>query len=265
MAPRPADAEELWNQLETPLRTPETAEQYRRMKKGEKDAVKDKGSFLAGTLKGTRRKKSDVLSRSMITLDCDKLNPSFFDEYGFLNRFLSIVYTTPSHTPEAPRARVLAPLTRDVTPEEYNAVARYLADEIGMEMVDPCSFEINQLMYWPTATVDGEYICRRYEGDWLDPDAYLGEHPAGKSAPPCLLPPRKKRMWSGSGRSKKTRSPRRAPSASSAARTPCRRPCGPSSRTCMRKPTMPGAGGISPPTASPRGSESLKMSSPSIR
>ena len=172
--------EELWERLETPLRTPETAEQYRRMKKGERDAVKDKGGFLAGTLKGTRRKKSDVVSRSMITLDCDKLDPGFFDEYELLNRYLSIVYTTHSHLAEAPRARILVPLTRDVTPEEYNAVARYLADEIGMEMVDPCSFEINQLMYWPTASSDGEYICRRYEGDWLDPDAYLAEHPNWK-------------------------------------------------------------------------------------
>ena len=184
--------EELWARLETPLRTPETTEQYHRMKKGEKDVIKDKGGLLAGTLKGTRRKKSAVLSRSMITLDCDKLNPAFFDEYEFLNRYFSIVYTTHSHLPEAPRARVLVPLTRDVTPEEYNAVARYLADEIGMEMVDPCSFEINQLMYWPTASADGEYICRRYEGDWLDPDRYLAEHPNWKDCAALPVAPSEK-------------------------------------------------------------------------
>ena len=172
--------EELWDRLEKPLRTPETTAQYHKMKKGEKDAIKDKGGFLAGTLKGSRRRKNEVVSRSMITLDCDKLNPAFFDEYEFLNRYLSIVYTTHTHLPELPRARLLVPLTRDVTPEEFNAIARYLADEIGMEMVDPCSFEINQLMYWPTAAIDGEYICRRYEGEWLDPDAFLAEHPNWK-------------------------------------------------------------------------------------
>ena len=172
--------EELWDRLEKPLRTPETTAQYHKMKKGEKDAIKDKGGFLAGTLKGSRRRKNEVVSRSMITLDCDKLNPAFFDEYEFLNRYLSIVYTTHTHLPESPRARLLVPLTRDVSPEEFNAIARYLADEIGMEMVDPCSFEINQLMYWPTAAVDGEYICRRYDGEWLDPDAFLTEHPNWK-------------------------------------------------------------------------------------
>lgn len=172
--------EELWDRLETPIRTPETVAQYHKMKKGEKDAIKDKGGFLAGTLKGSRRRKTEVVTRSMITLDCDKLNPAFFDEYEFLNQYQSIVYTTHTHLPESPRARLLIPLTRDVTPEEFNAIARYLADETGMEMVDPCSFEINQLMYWPTASADGEYICRRYEGDWLDPDAYLAEHPNWK-------------------------------------------------------------------------------------
>lgn len=172
--------EELWTRLVTPIRTPETTAQYHKLKKAEKDAIKDKGGFLAGTLKGSRRRKTEVVSRSMITLDCDKLSTSFFDEYEFLNRYLSIVYTTHTHLPESPRARILIPLTRDVTPEEFNAIARYLADETGMEMVDPCSFEVNQLMYWPTASIDGEYICRRYEGDWLDPDAFLAEHPNWK-------------------------------------------------------------------------------------
>ncbi len=175
---RPAQMsiEELLEKLKAPLRTPETTAQYHRMTKSEKDEIKDKGGFLAGTLKGYRRRKTEVVSRSMITLDCDKLPVGFFDDEKPF-RCCSIAYTTHSHLPEAPRARILMPLTRDVTPEEYNAIARYLADEIGMSMIDPCSFEINQLMYWPNCPSDGEYICRVYEGDWLDPDAYLSEHP----------------------------------------------------------------------------------------
>ena len=178
--PAQMDIGELLTKLETPIRTTETAAQYHRMTKAEKEVIKDKGGFLAGTLKGTRRKKTDVVSRSMVTLDCDKLNMGFFDEYELMNAYYSIVYTTHSHMPEAPRARILMPLTRDVTPEEYNAIARYLADEIGMAMIDPCSFKINQLMYWANCPSDGEYICRVYEGDWLDPDAYLAAHPNWK-------------------------------------------------------------------------------------
>ena len=167
--------EELWEKLQSPIRTAETSAQYHAMKKREKDAVKDKGGFLAGTLKGTRRKATEVISRSMIALDYDRLKPGCFDAFDF--PCFAIVYTTHSHTPEAPRARILMPLTRDVTPDECNAIARYLADEIGMDTVDLCSFKINQLMYWPTCSVDGEYICRKYEGDWLDPDAFLAQHP----------------------------------------------------------------------------------------
>ena len=167
--------EALLEKLQNPIRTAETAAEYHAMKKSERDAVKDKGGFFAGTLKGTRRRAIEVISRSMITLDHDRLKPGCFDDFAF--KHCAIVYTTHSHTPEAPRARILVPLTRDVTPDEYNAIARYLADEIGMDTVDLCSFKINQLMYWPTASSDGEYICRQYEGDWLDPDAFLVAHP----------------------------------------------------------------------------------------
>ena len=165
----------LWEKLQNPIRTAETAAEYHAMKKSERDAVKDKGGFFAGTLKGTRRRATEVISRSMITLDHDRLEQGCFDDFAF--KHCTIVYTTHSHTPEAPRARILVPLTRDVTPDEYNAIARYLADEIGMDTVDLCSFKINQLMYWPTASSDGEYICRQYEGDWLDPDVFLATHP----------------------------------------------------------------------------------------
>ena len=75
--PATMDADALYEQLQMPIRTAETAAEYRQMKKNEKDAAKDKGGFLAGKLKGTRRKKSDVESRSMITIDGDKLKPDF--------------------------------------------------------------------------------------------------------------------------------------------------------------------------------------------
>ena len=165
----------LWEKLQNPIRTAETAAEYHAMKKSERDAVKDKGGFFAGTLKGTRRRATEVISRSMITLDHGRLKPGCFDAFAF--KHCAIAYTTYSHIPEAPRARILVPLTRDVTSDEYNAIARYLADEIGMDTVDLCSFKINQLMYWPTASSDGEYICRKYEGGWLDPDVFLAAHP----------------------------------------------------------------------------------------
>lgn len=178
--------DELYEKVKTPLRTLETAAQYHKMTKSEKQEIKDKGGFMAGTLKGTRRKKDEVVSRSMITLDCDSLEPSFFEEYENGHVYESILYTTHTHLPESPRVRLLIPFTRNVTPEEYNAVIRYLASDLGMEKVDPCSFLANQIMYWPTCPSDGEYICTRYKGEWLDPDVFLEAHPDWKD--PTTLP-----------------------------------------------------------------------------
>ena len=169
--------DELCEKLRNPIRTSETAAQYRKMTRAEKDAAKDKGGFVMGTLKGTRRKKNEVLSRSAITLDEDRLKPGFFDWYKKNHRYLSVIYTTHSHTRENPRGRIIIPTSRDMTPEETNAIARYMAADLGMDQIDPCSFEINQLMYWPTCSSDGEYFCERYEGELLDPDKYFASHP----------------------------------------------------------------------------------------
>lgn len=178
--------EDLYERLKSPLRTGETVAEYQAMKKSERDEAKDKGGFMAGTLKGTRRRKEEVLSRSMIALDADKLKAGFLDELDMTIPYAAIAYTTHSHTPEAPRARILIPLSRDTAPEETVAIARFLCSQMGMEMFDTCSFEVNQLMYWPTCSKDGEYICEYYEGDWLDPDAFLADKPDWKD--PTKLP-----------------------------------------------------------------------------
>ncbi|MCD7724941.1 MAG: virulence-associated E family protein [Clostridiales bacterium] len=169
--------EELYERLKTPLRTSETAAQYKKMPKAERDEAKDKGGFMMGKLKGTRRKKEEVASRSGITLDGDKLKSDFMEWYQENHQYKTIFYTTHSHTPENPRGRIVIPTTRDMTPEEANAISRYLAAWIGINQIDPCSFKINQMMYWPTCPCDGEYICEAYDGEELDPDEFLKDYP----------------------------------------------------------------------------------------
>ncbi|MGN0241921.1 MAG: VapE domain-containing protein [Candidatus Weimeria sp.] len=187
--------DELCEKLNTPIRTSETAEQYRKMTRAEKDAAKDKGGFVMGALKGTRRKKNEVLSRSAITLDEDRLKPDFFDWYKENHKYLSVIYTTHSHTKENPRGRIIIPASRDMTPEETNAIARYMAADLGMDQIDPCSFEINQLMYWPTCSSDGDYFCGKYEGKLLDPDKYLASHPDWRDVTKLPLAPGEKEAF----------------------------------------------------------------------
>ena len=61
----------LCDRLKTPIRTTETADEYPKMKKADRDAAKDKGGFVGGQLRDNRRKIETVVCRSMLTLDAD--------------------------------------------------------------------------------------------------------------------------------------------------------------------------------------------------
>lgn len=169
--------DELCERLSQTVRTPETVEEYSKLPKSERDRAKDKGGFVGGKLKGGRRKRDTVEGRSMLTQDADHAGIGFIDSYEMLCPYASCLYTTHGHTPEAPRVRVVVPLTRDVTPDEYAAISRLFAAEWGIDQFDECSHRPHQLMYWPTTPADGEYVFKRCDGEWLDPDRYLAAHP----------------------------------------------------------------------------------------
>ena len=54
--------------------------------------------------------------------------------------------STHKHTPEGPRFRLVVPLSRNVSPDEYAAVARKVAEDIGMELFDDTTYEPSRLM-----------------------------------------------------------------------------------------------------------------------
>ena len=113
----------------------------------------------------------------MLTQDVDFADSSFLDTYEMFYPYKSMLYSTHSHTKEAPRYRIVTPLTRDVTPEEYVAVSRYIACELGIDYYDECSFLPNQMMYMPTTPSDGEYVFKELDGAVLNPDDILKAHP----------------------------------------------------------------------------------------
>lgn len=154
--------------------TTETVDEYRKMSKPQQDSIKDVGGFVAGHLKAGRRKNGTVLCRSMLTLDMDHGSADILDELDMFNSHKMCIYSTHKHTPEAPRLRLIMPLTRDVSEDEYPAVARKVAQEIGMDMFDDTTYQPHRLMYWPSTSSNGEYIFRVMDGDIVDPDYYLG-------------------------------------------------------------------------------------------
>ena len=178
--------EELNQKLKMTIRTTETAEEYKKMKRADKELAKDKGGFVGGHLRGGRRLKQNVAFRSMLTLDVDHAEKDFVEKVEMLCPYESVIYSTHGHTPEEPRLRFILPLTRDITPDEYVAITRYFAAEWGIDQFDKCSFYPQQLMYWPTTPSNGEYLCVEIEGEWMDPDKFLSGYPHWKDF--SLLP-----------------------------------------------------------------------------
>ena len=168
---------ELCERLKVTIRTSESVEEYPRLPKTERDLIKDKGGFVGGRLREGRRKRENVECRSMLTHDADHADKDFISRLQTNRQFASCLYTTHGHTPEAPRLRIITPLTRDVTPDEYVALARLIARDWGIDQFDECSYRPHQLMYWPTTPANGEYIFEQLDGDWLDPDKYLAAFP----------------------------------------------------------------------------------------
>lgn len=166
--------DDFCRRVSTTQTTTETVEEYRKMTKPQQDAVKDVGGFVGGHLRGGRRKTGTVLCRSMLTLDMDHGTPDILDELSLFHSHEMCVYSTHKHTPEAPRLRLIFPLKRDVSEEEYPALARKVAQEIGMDLFDDTTYQPHRLMYWPSTSSNGEYVYQVMDGDILDPDAYLG-------------------------------------------------------------------------------------------
>ena len=154
------------------------------------DAKTKSPLFFAGTFSGEPDEQGRVLrkgalvSRSMISLDIDHCDLSLVDieerlEFGISGCYAA--YTTFNHRSSVGglRVRVFIPLSRDVTPDEYKALAPQVAREIGLfDYCDPCSWRPSEGMFvnatddagkedrWRAVVSEGGY--------WPVPDAIEG-------------------------------------------------------------------------------------------
>ena len=178
-----------WAALAERLRTPQNGTEshaaYLRMTKAQQDALKDVGGFLGGTLRRGRRKIDEVTGRDLLTLDLDAIPAGGTDAVLFdvdLLDCAACVYSTRKHDPDHPRLRVIIPLSRTITGEEYEPAARQIAGRLGIEKADPTCFRPNQMMYWPNVSADSEYIYETYDKPLLDPDALLSAYTDWRNA-----------------------------------------------------------------------------------
>ena len=167
---------ELWEKLKTPARGTETLAEYMNYKKAQQDELKDIGGFVGGSLIGARRKANNVSGRDIITLDLDNIPAGGTDD--IIRRVDGLgcgfcIYSTRKHQPSAPRLRVLIPIDRTVTAEEYEPIARRVGEYIGLEFADPTTFEVSRLMYWPSCCSDSQYVHMASDKVFLSADGVL--------------------------------------------------------------------------------------------
>ncbi len=168
---------ELCEKLRTPYRSTETLAEYMTFPKSKQDDLKDVGGFVGGTLNGSRRTANAVSGRDLVTLDLDNIGAGMTDSVLRIIDGLGCgycVYSTRKHCEATPRLRVLIPLNRTCTNDEYEPLARKLAEFIGMEMCDPSTFEASRLMYFPSCSADSVYVFTYGDKPFIDVDGVLG-------------------------------------------------------------------------------------------
>ena len=167
---------EFVERLGKPKVTAETLDEFLSYSKSKQDDIKDVGGFVGGKLKGNLRRSEAVERRSLITLDLDNL--AYEDDTKIIKTLNSlecayVVYSTRKHQTTKPRIRVIFPLAEDVSADEYEPIARKVASFIGLRYCDPTTFQAVRLMYWPSHSIDSDYVFTYADKPMLDGAAIL--------------------------------------------------------------------------------------------
>ncbi len=157
-------------------RTSETLAEYKAMPKPQQSERKDVGGFVGGYLTNGLRKKSSVEFRDVLALDIDYAQTDTWDNFTMLYSCAAFAYGTHNYTAGKPRIRLIILLSRSVTAEEYEAVARSVASQVGIDLFDDTTYQPERLMYWPSIPSDGEWYFQRQDGDALNPDEILANY-----------------------------------------------------------------------------------------
>ena len=164
----------LVQKLATPVVTAETYKRFMSATKEEQSKIKDVGGFVGGFLTNGRRDKTNVLYRQLITLDIDFSHENFWWDFTMLFDYAAVIHSTHKSCPEKPRHRLIIPLDREVSQEEYQAIARKVAGDLNIDLFDQSTFDVNRLMFWPSVSSDMEYYFEFQDGPFLEADYILG-------------------------------------------------------------------------------------------
>ena len=171
---RPIQWSELLDRMSKTVRTTETIAEYRAMTRDQQSERKDQGGFVGGYCNNGSR--SDIRFRSVLCLDADFADKDLWGDWCMFYGNAGAVYSTHKHTPENPRLRLVVPLSRNVDPEEYQAIGRRVADTLGIDKFDDTSYQPQRVMYWPSTSSDGQFVFEYLDAPMLNPDEVLSTY-----------------------------------------------------------------------------------------
>ena len=171
---KPVQWSELLDRLSQTTRTPETVAEYKAMGRGRQSDIKDVGGFVGGYCNNGSR--SDIAFRSVLCLDADFADAELWPDWELLYDKAAAIYSTHKHTTNNPRLRLVVPLARNVSPDEYQAIGRRVAHTLGIDKFDDTSYQPQRMMYWPSTSQDGEYVFEYLDEAFLDPDEVLATY-----------------------------------------------------------------------------------------
>ncbi|MFH5182917.1 VapE domain-containing protein [Paenibacillus sp. TAB 01] len=159
--------------------TDETMREYDAMDNDARSAVKDGPAYVGGEVNGGRRLRESVSSRCLITLDADHVESAedfLFDVDLNLDGYAYYIYSTHSHRAKKAKFRLVLPMDREASPDEYAAASRKLAAEIGMHYFDHTTFQVHRLMYFPSCSKDAKPVGIEGTGDLISLDGILSRY-----------------------------------------------------------------------------------------
>lgn len=170
----------LWSELAARLseehKTNETFKEFIAATKPEQGQIKDVGGYVGGYLRAGKRSPSNVVNRQLLTLDIDFANLDFWDSFTMFYECAALIHGTHKHCETSPRYRLVIPVDRELSPDEYVAVSRQVAGTLGIDLFDTTTFQTNRLMFWPSNPKDVDYYCEQQDGPWLNADEVLASY-----------------------------------------------------------------------------------------